>query len=145
MAERQPTVSSKVFSQLIPELPTEPAKPVEETGGKPQLRVEPGGKGKTRKRTNKSTSKAAAPQSVPRTKEKVKSIRVGFYLPVDLDAEVEAIAHGLPEFVNKSHFAEAALRALVEQMRKNHNEGKPFPPLPPEIKARLKGGRPAGS
>ena len=102
------------------------------------------------KKNTKKPKKSTAPKETTAhnpepTPEKPKREKVGFYWEHDLHEEARSCAHHVSEFVNISHFSEEAARTLIKVMRDKHNNGKPFPPLPPEVKARLRGGRPAGS
>ena len=111
----------------------------------PRLRVvEATKKGKSEKKPRAKALKQTTKPS-PRTGEKPKRGKVGFYWDSGLHEEALSCAHYVADFVNISHFSEEAARALLQRMREKYNDGKPFPPLPPEVKARLRGGRPPGS
>lgn len=74
--------------------------------------------------------------------------RIAFYVPVSMADEIQStVVHlaGYPHMLTMGKLAELAFPMVLEDLRQKHNDGKPFPPLPEKVKAKIKGGRPVGS
>jgi len=99
---------------------------------------------------------APTPKEAPRPKaakapktpsERLKSkgkVRATFHLPADLFDEVrDCVVHlqGDPAYLRLATFAESAIRAELEKMKRKYNDGKPFK----KRRHELVGGRPIGT
>ncbi len=140
MPEKKNVIPDDPFEAIRTDSPqTDTSEQDRETKGNhaPPLHGVEGGKS-SRKKT----------QGVPDASPGVAVRKVGFTLPVDVLEEMESIVARLmayPEYLTNSKAAEQSLRAWILDMRTKHNNGEPFPLLPPDAKPKRKGGRPRGS
>lgn len=85
----------------------------------------------------------AEPSPSPRRARATK-VRATFHLPTDLLDEIKDVVvalSGPPLRLTLASFAEQALRAEIERLKREHNKGRSFPKRDGE----LRGGRPIGS
>lgn len=71
-------------------------------------------------------------------------MRATFHLPTDLVDQIKDVVvalSGPPLRLTLASFAEQALQAEIERLKREHNKGRPFP----KREGELRGGRPIGS
>lgn len=117
------TIGENPLDVLIPASPEKPpAKPPAHDGAAP--RKAPPSKGATPR------SKARPKVEAPLPRRSTEPTRATFHLPNDLVEEARDVVvalSGPPLRLTLAAFAENAMRAEIERLKRKHNEGKPFP------------------